>query len=952
VSNLPVPNAPERSSKNLSNNHPEFDPNIRTGVEILLENDEGYIVGRINNELLHLKTDAHLIATSPTGGGKGTGLIIPNLLAHSGSVFIIDIRGETVAKTANARRLQGQNVFVLDPYDLTGGKWGRDTYNPLDLFLADPESIDSDDIIKQLTTAIMFDPKGRESNEPIWDSATRDLITGLLTLCLRYWEPDRQNLIEIYRILTYSPPEKEEFINLLQEIVENDPRAKDDLILRDLVQVLTTSKDDTKIPQNAMAQAKTCLSWVAMRTFKKDIIKDSTFSFADMQDKKMTVYLVVPEQHIANCAIWVRLILENAVYAQKDIFNSQGISTIDLRQDQRVLFLLDELPAFGKLNIISKGMAVLRGRGINLWLFIQNMAQLDETYGKENARVIIGNASCLQAFNTREIGEFEYFGRLIGEEFYDVQTVSIGETITDGTSETKGKSYTIGNSSSITKTKGTSDTTTESTNINWNESLTKSSNTGWSIGRGDTYTKGTNSSLTKGKTKGKSKGETKGKSKGVNKGASFKRNLLFTTLLQETSGANEGTNESINEGTSEGTNESINEGQNESSAHSKNVNETGGSGLSKQTGKSGGKGKSIAHGVTNSEAEGFTESESNTKSDSVGKTHTQAVTRNISVKRELLKIETVGSLREKMSGRNQFLYIQHKDHHVHPFFCPRMSYFVKFVDKNRYMFPDMVALASMDALKEMSIRKGIKSLKKIKKIAHSISLHKNPILVFSPSFYSGEYKPRNLEDLNYFLSENLVYVYKKLRKYEKTLLEQRQSFSEIAISVLGVVSVMKDLKIDSFFIDADSKLIEQMRHLASFKKHEFLFNRELIEEYSTLPLFNLEVEVEVEEEEEIKVKVKGIKYKNVEGGGTFDLHQDDLNWLMSAYKYLAEKTTKLIGEECNKLNLQTIEQDKTRVWLKGALELIVSQYDNAVSKAYEREEVYRHQFFMDRHVND
>ncbi|MCB0539858.1 MAG: type IV secretory system conjugative DNA transfer family protein, partial [Bacteroidetes bacterium] len=457
-------NAPKPTTQGLVDhqNNLEFSDD-KSGLQTLLSNDEGYIIGRIGDEPLLYKTDTHLLTIAPTGGGKGTGLIIPNLLSHSGSVLVIDIRGETVKKTATARRLQGHQVIVLDPYELTHGQFGIDSYNPFDRISQDTESRLSDDRILRLTQALMFDPSGRMSNEPIWDNATKNLLSGLITLCVRYWENHRHNLVEILDVLNYTQSEMEDFVAELKTLIETDPKARKDRQLKGLLKTLTESKATTKITDNALTQAQTLLTWVGNRSFE-GIIEDSTFSFDSLQNGKTTVYLVVPEEFIENCAVWVRLMLESAVFSLEDVSSSKGVSTSQLSQGERVLFLLDELPAFGQLDIISSGMATLRGRGLNLWLFIQNLAQLESTYGKEKMRTIIGNASALQVFASKELEELEYFSRLIGEEFYDVQSVSITETVTEGTSTTTGTSHTVSNSESISHTTGTSDSTTESKN--------------------------------------------------------------------------------------------------------------------------------------------------------------------------------------------------------------------------------------------------------------------------------------------------------------------------------------------------------------------------------------------------------------------------------------------------------------------------------------------------------
>ena len=398
-----------------------------SGLEQLVNSTQGYIVGRIGNELLRLDTDTHLLTVAPTGGGKGSGLIIPNLLDHLGSAFVIDIRGETVAKTATARMLQGHQVVVLDPYNLTKGKWGVDRYNPLDALLQNSNSLRSDDLIQRLAKALMFDPSGRMSNEPIWDNATNSLISGLIALCVRYWPPHKQNLISILDVLNYTPKERELFVKKLSSLIENDQEAAKDRQVKTLLSLLTEAKSTTKVTDNAIVQAQTLLRWAGNRSFEA-VLENSTFSFNDLQNKDTTVYLVVPEEFIDNCAIWVRLILESAVFSVPDIFSSTGKNTAHLDQEERVLFLLDELPAFGQLDIVSNGMATLRGRGINLWLFIQNIAQLEATYGKEKTKVIIGNTSFLQVFGSTELEELEYLARLVGEEFHDVKSISSGVT--------------------------------------------------------------------------------------------------------------------------------------------------------------------------------------------------------------------------------------------------------------------------------------------------------------------------------------------------------------------------------------------------------------------------------------------------------------------------------------------------------------------------------------------
>ena len=81
--------------------------------------------------------EGHIATVAPTGAGKGTGCIIPALLRYTGPVVVVDPKGENYAVTAERRRKLGQEVILLDPFNITGEET-RHRFNPLDL--ADPSS--------------------------------------------------------------------------------------------------------------------------------------------------------------------------------------------------------------------------------------------------------------------------------------------------------------------------------------------------------------------------------------------------------------------------------------------------------------------------------------------------------------------------------------------------------------------------------------------------------------------------------------------------------------------------------------------------------------------------------------------------------------------------------------------------------------------------------------------
>lgn len=465
-----------------------------SGIEALLTSSEGYIVGRMGDQLMRLPrtTDAHLITVAPTGEGKGIGTVLPNLLDHPGSVFVVDIRGETIAKTAALRRMMGNNVVVLDPYDVTKGRWGRDTFNPLDFL--DPGSNTFDDDISNLTRMIMHDPHGRMSQDPIWDNVTRILVSGAITFVMMMRPPERRNLHEVSDIFTLSPAEHDAFIAELKQAADAQQSRNEGKLLKRFLSYMSLKNTDSSVVDGGIHQVNSILDWIDRREFAF-ILNESTFSFSELQrfrnnNTPTTVYLVLPEERINNCATWLRLLLHCALYSLQDIYMVRGLSSSRLPQADRVLFLLDEFSAFGKLDMVKSGLATIRGRGANIWLFLQAIAQLESIYGDADARSIMSNAACLQVFGSTEHKELDYLSQVIGEEMFDVASVTIGRNTGRGTNQSTAVSETITNSESTSWGSGTqSSSSLQGTSSGWQRNRNVSQS--WSQSTGRTDTQGT-----------------------------------------------------------------------------------------------------------------------------------------------------------------------------------------------------------------------------------------------------------------------------------------------------------------------------------------------------------------------------------------------------------------------------------------------------------------------------
>jgi len=151
--------------------------------------DEGIILGRLGHlvngnaskigEKLRYQGERHVIVFGPNGSGKGTRLLVPNLLQSVGrSIFVIDPKGELAAITALHRRNLGR-VVIINPFGILTDRVGfedmrSEGFNPLAAL--DP-SLPSFNVQASLLADAMITVGG---NNPHWDVSARSLVAALI----------------------------------------------------------------------------------------------------------------------------------------------------------------------------------------------------------------------------------------------------------------------------------------------------------------------------------------------------------------------------------------------------------------------------------------------------------------------------------------------------------------------------------------------------------------------------------------------------------------------------------------------------------------------------------------------------------------------------------------------------------------------------------------------------
>jgi type IV secretion system protein VirD4 len=110
-------------------------------------------------------------------------------------------------------------------------------------------------------------------------------------------------------------------------------------------------------------------------------------------DQRATLYLVVPPSDISRTKPLVRLILNQLGRRLTEELE-------DKRRRHRLLLMLDEFPALGRLDFFESALAFMAGYGLKAFLIAQSLNQIEKAYGQNNS--ILDNCHVRVSFATND----------------------------------------------------------------------------------------------------------------------------------------------------------------------------------------------------------------------------------------------------------------------------------------------------------------------------------------------------------------------------------------------------------------------------------------------------------------------------------------------------------------------------------------------------------------------
>ncbi len=339
----------------------------------------GIIVGRKGRRFLIFGGSEHVLVEAPTRSGKGTGIVIPNLLTWQGSVVVLDVKRENFDASAGFRAEYGQDVFLFNPTDRQA-RTAR--YNPL----AYIDRSDPDDVIielQKIATMLFVAP---ERGEAFWANGARTGFAGV-GAWLAETSDEPLTMGAIYRHLT-----------------EGDARVFFKKELGDLALALspacrTALADFAGGSDNSFADIKKTITNVLglwLNPLVDAATSASDFDLRDLRKRHISIYLGVSPDELDRIAP-----LYNLLFQQLIDLNVRDLP--DATTPVPVLVILDEFARLGRASVIASAFSYVAGYGIRLLPVIQSRSQLRGVYGEHVADEIVANCGVEVAFTPKEL---------------------------------------------------------------------------------------------------------------------------------------------------------------------------------------------------------------------------------------------------------------------------------------------------------------------------------------------------------------------------------------------------------------------------------------------------------------------------------------------------------------------------------------------------------------------
>jgi type IV secretion system protein VirD4 len=347
--------------------------------------DAGVMLGRLGGSYLRHDGPEHVMAFAPTRSGKGVGLVVPTLLSWTGSAVVHDIKGENWQLTAGWRA-RFSHCLLFNPTDARSAR-----YNPLLEVRRGPNEVRD----VQNIADILVDPEGALERRNHWEKTSHSLLVGAI-LHILYAEEEKT----LARVATFLSDPQRSFVATLRRMMTTNHLGTAEHPQVHPVVASAARELLNKSENERSGVLSTAMSFLGL--YRDPTVAEVTsrcdWHIADLieAERPLSLYLVIPPSDISRTKPLVRLVL-NQIGRRLTERLDQGEAG---SRRHKLLMMLDEFPALGRLDFFETNLAFMAGYGIRAFLIAQSLNQIEKAYGEHNS--ILDNCHVRVAFATND----------------------------------------------------------------------------------------------------------------------------------------------------------------------------------------------------------------------------------------------------------------------------------------------------------------------------------------------------------------------------------------------------------------------------------------------------------------------------------------------------------------------------------------------------------------------
>jgi type IV secretion system protein VirD4 len=340
---------------------------------------DGVVLGKLGDAYLRHDGPEHILCFAPTRSGKGVGLVVPSLLTWPGSAIVHDIKGENWQLTAGFRAKHGR-VLLFDPTNPKSA-----AYNPLlEVRRGEWEVRDVQNVAD-----VLVDPEGSLDKRNHWEKTSHSLLVGAMLHVL--YAEEEKTLAGVAAFLSDPRRPIESTLKAMMTTPHLGKAGPHPVVASTARELLNKSDNERS------GVLSTAMSFLGL--YRDPVVAEVTrrcdWRIADLitDPKPATLYLVVPPSDISRTKPLIRLVL-NQIGRRL----TEDLHAKDRRH--RVLMMLDEFPALGRLDFFESALAFMAGYGLKSFLIAQSLNQIEKAYGPNNS--ILDNCHVRVSFATND----------------------------------------------------------------------------------------------------------------------------------------------------------------------------------------------------------------------------------------------------------------------------------------------------------------------------------------------------------------------------------------------------------------------------------------------------------------------------------------------------------------------------------------------------------------------